>query len=66
MQKISPNVHRVATLSEREISFSSAIDMIHDYSDFTWRAIKESNEINNCDNINQQCKSSFWIFDKID
>ena len=66
MQKISPNVHRVATLSERKISFSSAIELIHDFSDFNWRAIKESNEINNCDNINQQCKSSFWIFDKID
>jgi len=66
VQKISPNVNRVVTLSEREISFSAAIDMIHDYSDFTWRTIKESNEINNCDNINQQCKSSFWIFDKID
>jgi hypothetical protein len=66
MQKISPNVYRVATLSERKISFSSAIDMINEYSDFTWRTTKESNEINNCDNFNQQCKSSFWIFDKID
>ena len=66
VQKISPNVYRVATLSEREISFSAAIDMIHDYSDFTWRTTKESKEINNCDNFNQQCKSSFWIFDKID